>query len=142
MFNNQVKLIKAYEGTQTSLGIAAHGNGSKNTTYYKGKLELTPGYYWSGSKSNGSQDWTKSTLNTDILNGTYLTILGITWSDKIADTEWKISGHTWSYIRSQNSATAYQNEIVNPQANTTTNRKVGLMYVSDYGFAANKKIGQ
>ena len=32
---------------------------------------------------------------------------------------------------------AYQNEIVSPAANITYNAKVGLMYVSDYGYAAS-----
>ena len=33
--------------------------------------------------------------------------------------------------------TAYQNEIVNPAENTTYDAKIGLMYVSDYGYAAS-----
>ena len=32
---------------------------------------------------------------------------------------------------------AYQNEIVKPSENTTYDAKIGLMYVSDYGFAAS-----
>ena len=32
---------------------------------------------------------------------------------------------------------AYQNEIVSPAANITYNAKVGLMYVSDYGYATS-----
>ena len=33
--------------------------------------------------------------------------------------------------------TAYQNEIVNPAESTTYDAKIGLMYVSDYGYAAS-----
>lgn len=76
-------------------------------------------------------------MNTGILNGTYLNTLGTTWSDKIATTEWKIAGNTSANIQNQNAATAYQNEIVTPNENTTINKKVGLMYVTDYGFASS-----
>ena len=47
------------------------------------------------------------------------------------------------YIRDAVPATAYQNEIVNPSTTNTTDNattysaKIGLMYVSDYGFAAS-----
>ena len=119
------------------MGTTAHGNGTKNATYYKGKLDPTPGYYWTGSPSNSSNNWTTSTLNTNILNGTYLNTLGTKWSGKIANTKWKIAGNLWSNIGQKNAATAYQNEIVNPTTNSITNAKVGLMYVSDYGYAAS-----
>ena len=33
--------------------------------------------------------------------------------------------------------TSYTNEIVNPSSNITYNAKIGLMYVSDYGYAAS-----
>ena len=52
------------------------------------------------------------------------------------------SGNTWANIRTQPSKTAYQNEIVNPvTTNSQDNKteysaKIGLMYASDYGFAA------
>ena len=46
VFGDQVKLIKAYEGTESSLGTTAHGDSYRNITYYKGKLETVPGYYW------------------------------------------------------------------------------------------------
>ena len=32
---------------------------------------------------------------------------------------------------------SYQNEITTPASTTTYNAKIGLMYVSDYGFAAS-----
>ena len=128
---------EAYEGTGASLGTALHGNGTKYDMYYKGKLDPTPGYCWSGSSASQSNNWASSTLNTDILNGTYLTTLGTTWSDKIANTEWKIAGNTWNNIGTQNAATAYQNEIITSYTNTTTNKKIGLMYANDYGFAAS-----
>lgn len=137
VFNNQLKLIKAYEGTQTSLGTAAHGNGTKDTDYYRGKLTTIPSYYWSGSKANESNNWASSTLNTNILNGTYLTKLGTKWTEKIATTEWKVGGNTTSNIEVVSVAKTYQREIVSPAKTTTYNAKIGLMYVSDYGYAVS-----
>ena len=61
---------------------------------------------------------------------------------KIAETTWKVGGNTWANIGTQPAKTAYQNEIVSPVTTNTTDNateytaKIGLMYVSDYGFAA------
>ena len=55
---------------------------------------------------------------------------------------WKVGGNTWANVENTVPATAYQNEIVNPVTTNTTDNstgyseKIGLMYVSDYGFAA------
>ena len=53
-----------------------------------------------------------------------------------------IGGNTLANIGSEMPSTAYQNEVVNPvTTNTTDNKteytaKIGLMYVSDYMYAA------
>lgn len=49
---------------------------------------------------------------------------------------WKIGGNTNENIRIVIPSVAYQNEITNPASKSTYNAKIGLMYVSDYGFAA------
>ena len=108
VFGNQVKLIK-----NTSIG----------------------NYYWSGSSSNTSNTWSSSTLNTSTLNGTYLNNLGSAWSNLIATHSWKVGG-----MSRNNSATAkqyYETEIGSSSSSTTYSAKIGLMYVSDYGFAAS-----
>ncbi len=110
VFGDQVKLIK-----NTSLG----------------------NYYWSGSSSNQSNQWSNSTLNTGTLNGTYLNGLGTTWSDMIETHTWKVGGNTYQNIYNVTVKNTYTNEIVSPAANTTYNAKIGLMYVSDYGYAAS-----
>ena len=108
VFGNQVKLTK-----NTSIG----------------------NYYWSGSSTNRGNTWSSSTLNTSTLNGTYLNNLGSAWSNLIANHSWKVGG------MSQNtSATAkqyYDKEIGSSSSSTTYSAKIGLMYVSDYGFAAS-----
>ena len=134
IFENQVKLIKAYEGTEASLGTAPHGDGYKEVSYYKGKLDPTPGYSWVGSSSNYNNDWTQSLFNTQILNGTYLMKIGDNWANKIATAEWKIGGFD---SNNANPNFIYQSEIINSSSNKITTKKVGLMYVSDYGFAAS-----
>ena len=60
----------------------------------------------------------------------------------MATTTWKVGGNTYANIRDVVPSTAYQNEVVNPvTANTTDNKteytaQIGLVYASDYGFAA------
>ena len=83
--------------------------------------------------TNGSNTWSSSSLNT-YLNGEYLTSLG-TLTEKIATTTWKVGGNT--NITDVVPATAYQYEVGSSASNTTVDKKIGLMYVSDYGFAAD-----
>lgn len=96
-------------------------------------------YYWSGSGSTYSTKWQNSTLNTGILNGTYLTQLGETWTSKIAITEWKSGGNSFNMLYSAPASFVYQREIINPYTNSTVNTKVGLMYVNDYAYATIPK---
>ena len=108
VFGNHVKLIK-----NTSIG----------------------NNYWSGSSSNRSNIWSESTLNTVNLNQNYLNNIGNIWSSKIATTEWKVGGNTNQNIYQVPVKQTYQNEIVSPAEATKKKKKIGLMYVSDYGYA-------
>ena len=91
--------------------------------------------------SNGSNTWSGSSLNSYLNNG-FINTFDETTKGKIAETTWKVGGNTWANIAHQPAKTAYQNEIVNPvTTNSTDNKteysaKIGLMYASDYGFAA------
>ena len=87
--------------------------------------------------TNGSNTWSTSSLNT-YLNGTYLTSLG-TLADKIATTTWKVGGNTSANISGVVPKTAYQYEVGSSASSTTVDKKIGLMYVSDYGFAASQE---
>ena len=87
---------------------------------------------WHSSSSN---TWSSSSLNT-YLNGTYLTSLG-TLADKIATTTWKVGGGSNTYLQDV-PKTAYQYEVGSSASTTTVDKKIGLMYVSDYGFAADQ----
>ena len=87
---------------------------------------------WNSSNSN---TWSSSSLNT-YLNGTYLTSLG-TLAEKIATTTWKVGGGSSTYLYDV-PKTAYQYEVGSSASTTTVDKKIGLMYVSDYGFAADQ----
>ena len=111
VFGNQVKIVK-----DDSLGAK----------------------YWNSRRSNS---WSLSSLNT-YLNETYISNLS-SWGNRIASTTWIVGGNSIDNIANSNAKTAYQNEIVNP---VTTNSedglmkytaKIGLIYVSDYAFAAD-----
>ena len=85
--------------------------------------------------TNGSNTWSSSSLNA-YLNGEYLTSLG-TLADKIATTTWKAGGGIWSNIVTSVPKTAYQNEVGSSASSTTVDKKIGLMYVSDYYYSAS-----
>ena len=90
--------------------------------------------------SNNKNTWSTSSLNT-YLNGDFINTFDETTKGNIAETTWKVGGNTWSNIGEQLAKTAYQNEVVQPQpgtysSETEDNKKIGLMYASDYGFAA------
>ena len=96
------------------------------------------------AKSVGKQQWHTSQVNTwsssslnTYLNGTYLTSLG-TLAEKIATTTWKVGGGTIANMRDAVPSTVYQNEVGSSASNTTHDAKIGLMYVSDYGFATDQ----
>ena len=95
------------------------------------------------AKSVGNKQWHTSESNTcstsslnTYLNGEYLTSLG-TLADKIATTTWKVGGGSWSNISASVPKTAYQNEVGSSASTTTVNKKIGLMYVSDYYYSAS-----
>ena len=91
--------------------------------------------------SNNSNTWSTSSLNT-YLNNEFINTFDETTKGKIDITTWKVGGNTGSSIYEQPAKTAYQNEVVNPVTTNTTDNateysaKIGLMYTSDYGFAA------
>ena len=147
VFGNQVKLIKYDYGTTDELGT----DGDYNKTYkewgmdstYKGTYgdgERIGVYYWNNSTQKNT--WSESLLNKTNLNTNFINNIGEEWANKIATTTWKVGGNTYSNIYSKTPSVVYQNEIVNPVTTNTTDNateysaKIGLMYVSDYGFGA------
>ncbi len=110
-YENRVKLIKA----------TSYGN-----------------YLWSGNSDNSSNDWTKSTLNTTILNQTYWNSIS-SYQKYIEDTKWYLGGIS-SDSSSMQTSIFYKNERGESVYNgnpTSTVSKIGLMYPSDYGYATS-----
>ena len=155
VIDDKVKLIKYDYASSTLLGT--DGDYSQNaeeagmpTNYYKGTKEMSDigVYYWNYKATNkATNTWSTSLLNKTNLNTNFINNIGTEWSNKIATTIWKVGGNTYAKIRDVVPSVAYQNEIVNPvpgQYSTTGETeyeaKIGLMYVSDYGFAASPSV--
>ena len=142
VFNDQVKLIKADFANSDLLGTDGDYNSSvyNKTDYanYKGNKETINRYYWNYSNGSSSKnDWSTSRLNTINLNTNYLNALGSEWTDKIATTTWQVGGAEYANVYSSPVTTAYNYEVGANKVNTTYSAKIGLMYVSDYGYAAS-----
>ncbi len=146
VINDKVKLIKYDYATSDLLGTDGDYVRSKtpDANYYKGTLTSINTYYWNYKATNkATNTWSTSLLNKTNLNTNFINNIGTEWSKKIAVTIWKVGGNTWSNIGIVVPSVAYQNEIVGPVTTNSTDNateyeaKIGLMYVSDYGFAAS-----
>ena len=135
VFGSEVKLIKADYTTTTMTGSRGDYKGaySDSTSYYKGSMNTSniASYYWNFSnRFISTNTWSESRLNTTNLNSSYISYIGTTWSNKIAT-------HTW-YIGGYSSSDATPKTWYNAESSRTPyNMKIGLMYVSDYGYAAS-----
>ena len=141
VFGDEVKLIKYDYAKSTLLGTDGEYfdsySGNETNKGQNSKSEIGA-YHWNYSNgSSSTNDWSLSRLNTVNLNKNYINNIGTKWSEKISTHTWKVGGNTWSNIGEQTAPNAYQNEINSPATNKTVNAKVGLMYVSDYGYAAS-----
>ena len=139
VFDNQTKLIKADFANQNVLGTTQQNSESPETNTYKGYLDNISTYNWSGSKSNENNNWNNSTLNTKILNGTYLNTFSSTWKNKIATHSWKVGGMSYGNLsnwKGNESEETYSYEVGSNSSNVTYSAKIGLVYVSDYTYAA------
>ena len=133
VIDGEVKLIKSTVATSALLGTDGDYNSEINS------------YYWNkNATTNGSTNtWSVSLLNIVNLNTNFTTNIGEEWAKKIATTTWKVGGNTLANIYSVVPSTVYQNEIVNPVTTNSMDNgkeytaKIGLMYVSDYEFAAS-----
>ena len=145
VFGNNVKLIK-WDYAKSSL-LGTDGDFSQEySSYFSGEQGENPTsnslYYWNNSTNNNT--WSESNLNKVNLNTNFINNIRSEWAAKIAETTWKVGGNTTANIGTSAMYTAYQNEIVNPVTTNTTDgakeytAKIGLMYVSDYGYAASQ----
>ena len=145
VIDGKVKLIKYDYANSNLLGTDGDYKGSStpNSSSYKGSLTSINTYYWnyknntSINRGYGSNIWSTSLLNKINLNTNYLNNIGTTWSNLIEDATWKVSGFIPNGVTP---SVMYTTEITNatktygPSDGTS---KIGLVYASDYGFAAS-----
>ena len=151
VFDNNVKLIKYDYATSDSLGIDGDYYGTNRTpdsNYYNGLQNTIAEYGWNNLNYSATNEatgyynvWKYSYLNTLNLNNNFINYLGKEWSNKIILAQW-YNGGLSSQIGINNSVkTVYDYElginkiILSPFE--PINTKIGLMYLSDYGYAAS-----
>ena len=147
VIEGKVKLIKYDYMTAEELGTNGDYKGAYtygSTTYKENNYANITSYYWNYKATNkATNTWSTSLLNKTNLNTNYINYIGEEWANKITITTWKVGGNTYDNIAESIPSVAYQNEITNPDATNSTDNateyqaKIGLMYVSDYGFAAS-----
>ena len=144
VFDDKVKLIKYDYVTSALLGTDGDYNGSRTPgSTYKGSLSKVDTYHWnykndtSINQTNGSNEWSTSLLNKINLNTNYLNNIGTTWSNMIEDATWKVSGHTKTSVTPSVMYTAEITNATKTYGPSDGTSKIGLMYASDYGFAAS-----
>ena len=140
VFNNQVKLIKYDYAKSSLLGTDGDFGVEDTSNYYSGHPEESSAsnslYYWNNNV-NYSNIWSESNLNKTNLNINFINNIGTIWASKIATTTWKVEGGIESNIIGSIPSIVYQNEVGANSSTTTYNAKIGLMYVSDYYYAAS-----
>ena len=55
----------------------------------------------------------------------------------IAEHDYQVGGNTWANLITTVGKQKYENELVNPASDIKETAKIGLMYVSDYSYAAD-----
>ena len=135
-----VKLIKYDYATSNLLGTDGDYKGSvtSDSGFYEGSLTSIDTYSWNYKATNKSSDtWSTSLLNKINLNTNYLNNIGTTWSNLIEDATWKVSGHSTSTVTPSEMYTAEITNATKTYGPIDGTSKIGLVYASDYGFAAS-----
>ena len=109
-----VKLIKADYATTTDIGS-------------DGTYDSENKYKWTNEAINS---WEKSELNTINLNTNFLNKFDSKWLSLIENYKWSIDGAGYD-------EGAVKNFFIRESSNKSYENYIGLMYVSDYGYAAS-----
>ena len=140
VFEDKVKLIKYDYATSALLRTDGDYSSSEtpNASTYKGSLTSINIYSWNYKAANSaSNEWSTSLLNKTNLNTNYLNNIGTTWSNLVEDATWKVSGHTTNSVTPSEMYTAEITNATKTYGPSDGTSKIGLMYASDYGFAAS-----
>ena len=140
--NYQIKLIKADYTTSAMLGTDGrdyNGTYSYDTSYYKGSMDTSTIalYRWNYVSFRGSNNWTTSEFNTINLNTNYWNYLGTTWQSLIAEVTWYLGGMEDNVYTAKEFYDGERSNVGAGSNPTTYTDEIGLMYPSDYGYAAS-----
>ncbi len=111
IFDNQAKLIKVNP-------LSSNQAWNSKTTVTSPKL------------------WKEASLN-EYLNNTFLGTFSSEWQQKISITTWNAGEAEYDKILTTNAKDAYAYEVGEHKNDMTTDAKIGLMYVSDFYYAAS-----
>ena len=142
VFGSEVKLIKYDYANSNMLGTDGDYNAgtftaSSNPTY-RGSHTTINRYHW--NKQTATNTWSESGLNTINLNTNYINYLNeidTKWVNMIAEHDYQVGGNSWTNLITTVGKQKYENELVNPATADVEHAKIGLMYVSDYSYAAD-----
>ncbi len=137
----EIKLIKSDYATENQLGSdgAYAGIRTEYSDFYKGdksNFSNIKRYYWNNITNNNN--WKESNLNNINLNTNFLNWIkerqpGIEM--KINNHQWKICGDEIDHPLIVPVKIYFDDEI--KQCAQYSEKQIGLMYVSDYGYAVN-----
>ena len=96
--------------------------------------------YDTSVNSGGSNNWTTSEFNTINLNTNYWNYLGTTWQILITPTTWHLGGMRSYRNTAKEFYDGERNNAGYGSNPTTYTDEIGLMYVSDYGYAASPEV--
>ena len=132
----QVKLIKYDYANSNLLGEGYENYYKSDYSSYKGNLEIIDRYFWNNG-ATCNNEWSTSELNLLNLNQNYLNNIGNKWSNLIDTTTWIIGKNTMNDLVNVPVKQTYLSEIIDSAQGENYNSKIGLMYLSDYGYAAS-----
>ena len=147
LIDGRIKLISSDGATIDMLGKEdeynnSYGGSGRSKEYYKGSGDLLKMgiYRWD---PKGTNALSTSSLYTTNLNTNFLTYLdgkNAKWKTMIDDTTWYVGGMNTTNGTGINAKTAYDYEIgVNKDTISTLTAKIGLMYLTDFYYAAPSK---
>lgn len=134
IIDGKVKIIKDEALTPVTTDIQ---NGSSVT------IGTSGGFYWNYVRQSGKNwsNWEDSTLQT-YLNGTYYNSLNSTYRNMISPSTYYLGGSTTSNYQTLTASGYYNAERDSSQVYSgnpgSTTQNIGLMYPSDYGYAAGE----
>ncbi len=114
--NNQYRIIGVFNNQVKLIKATSYGN-----------------YVWD-TQGNTWDESTKPDIYTT-LNTIYYNTIPAEWQNLIAETTWQVGGMAWSTTNKVKQY--YDVEVGTGQSGYEETMKIGLMYVSDYGYGAS-----